>query len=133
MNKKFWIAVIAIFVLWMAIDYVVHGLLLNADYSHVSGVYRTHQDSMNYFPYMLLAHALMAVAFVWIYLQGKENKPFLPQGIRYAVAVAVLTTIPMALIYYAVHPLPGMLVFKQIVLGTISLGVLGIAVAWLNK
>jgi hypothetical protein len=55
---------------------------------------------------MLLAHVFLAVGFVWVYVKGKENKPFLIQGIRYGAAIAVLTTIPTYLIYYAVQPRP---------------------------
>lgn len=31
---------------------------------------------------MLLAHVIMAGAFVWIYARGTENKPLLGQGLR---------------------------------------------------
>ena len=55
------------------------------------------------------------------------------QGIRYGMAVAVLMVLPMYLIYYAVQPMPGMLVAKQIVLDTFNFVVMGIVIAWLNK
>jgi len=45
----------------------------------------------------------------------------------------VLTTIPLYLIYYAVQPIPGAVVVKQIVLDVIAVVILGIVVAWLNQ
>ena len=48
----------------------------------------------NRFPLMLLAQLLTAVGFTWIYLKGKEDKPWLAQGIRYGLAIAVLDDHP---------------------------------------
>lgn len=122
MTKKFLLSVVVVFVVAMASGWVVHGLLLGQDYAKTS-----------LFWYIVLAHVLFAVAFVWIYVKGKEDRPFLMQGIRYGVALAVLMTLPIYLTYYAVQPLPGALVVKQIVLDTIGMIVLGVVVAWLNK
>jgi hypothetical protein len=55
------------------------------------------------------------------------------QGVRYGVAVALLATVPMYLIYYAVEPLPGNLVAKQIIFDGIWMVILGLIVAWLYR
>jgi hypothetical protein len=82
---------------------------------------------------MILAHMIFAIGFVWVYNKGKEAKPWMVQGIRYGIAVAVLLVIPHYLIYYAVQPLPGMLVAKQIIFGSISMVLMGIVVAALDQ
>jgi hypothetical protein len=82
---------------------------------------------------MALAHASLAGAFVWIYARGVEAKPWMAQGVRYGVAVALLTTVPMYLIYYSVEPLPGNLVAKQIIFDGIWMIILGVIVAWLYR
>lgn len=133
MNKKFVISVVVIFILSMIIGQAVHGFLLNQDYAQLGHMFRPAQDMAGYFPYLVVGQILFAVGFVWIYLQGRENKPFLMQGVRYGIAIAVLTTLPMYLIYYAVQPLPGAMVVKQIVLDTIAVVILGVVVAWLNR
>lgn len=133
MIKKFVISVIVMFIVSMALGFLVHGLLLAQKYAQLPNLFRQGQDAESYFPYMLLAHVFLAVGFVWVYAKGKENKPFLIQGIRYGAAIAVLTTIPTYLIYYAVQPMPGMLAFQQIALDTISVILMGIVVAWLNR
>lgn len=132
-DKKFLLSVVVIFVLSMIMGFVVHGFLLEPDYAQLPNLMRTKEDAANYFAYMLIAHVFMAVGFVWIYNRGKENKPFLAQGLRYGAAVAVLTVIPMYLIYYAVSPYPEMVVVKQIVFDTCGRLVLGVVVAWMNK
>ena len=133
MSKKFLISVIVMFIISMALGFIVHGFLLAQGYAQLPGLFRQETDAATYFPYMLLAHVFMAVGFVWIYIKGKEDKPFLAQGVRYGAAVAVLVTIPTYLIYYAVQPMPGVLVLKQIVFDTISVVLMGIVVAWLNR
>ena len=133
MGKKFWISLAVMFVLAMAIGLVVHGMLLAPDYLKLTSLFRPEADQQNYFWAMLLAHAFIAFAFTWIYFRGRESRPFLGQGIRYGLAVALLTCIPTDLIYYAVQPLPGVLVAKQIVFDTIGLVVMGVVLAWINR
>ncbi|MCI0421399.1 MAG: hypothetical protein L0312_19605 [Acidobacteria bacterium] len=133
MNKKLLISVVVIFVVSMGLGFLVHGVLLAPEYAQLPNLFRTPQDAERYFFYMLLAHVLISFGFVWIYLRGRENKPFLAQGVRYGVAIAVLMTIPMYLIYYAVQPMPAPLVCKQIIFDTLGVILMGIVVAWLNK
>jgi hypothetical protein len=132
MNAKCLIASLVIFVLWMAAGFVVHGQLLAGDYL-ATGLMRPVEEQQQYFVWMIIAHLLMAVAFVWIYTRGREAKPWLGQGLRFGFAVAVLACIPIYLIYYCVQPLPGMLVVKQIVFDTIVLLILGAVVAFLYR
>jgi hypothetical protein len=47
--------------------------------------------------------------------------------------VAVLTTIPTYLIYYAVTPMPSDVVAKQIVFDTIAVVIMGIVAAAINR
>ena len=133
MNKKFFIAWLVLFVAWMAGDFLVHGVLLKSDYVQLAKLYRSDAESQAYFPWMLFAHVLMAGAFAWIYTRGREPKPWLAQGVRYGIAVALLGVIPGYLIYYAVQPLPGEMVVKQIIFSGILIVVLGIIVAWLYR
>jgi hypothetical protein len=133
MTRRFVISVIVMFIVSMALGFLVHGVLLADKYAQLLNLFRQGKDAESQFPYMLLAHLFMAFGLVWVYLKGKENKPFLTQGICYGAAMATLVTIPMYLIYYAVQPMPGVLVFQQIVFDTIGMLVMGIIVAWLNR
>ena len=74
MNKKFIIAWIVLFVAWLLGDFVIHGVLLHGDYLTLPNLYRSDSDAQGYFPFMLLTHAIMAGAFVWIYAHGVEAK-----------------------------------------------------------
>ena len=133
MNKKFFIAWIVLFVAWMAGSFVVHGVLLHDDYLRLPNLFRTEADAQRYFPLMILAHVFLSGAFVWIYSRGVEALPWLPQGIRFGLAVALLTIVPTYTIYYVVQPMPGMTVVKQIVLDGILMLILGVIVAFMYR
>jgi hypothetical protein len=133
MNKKFLIAWVVIFVVWMLGSFVVHGHLLHDDYMQLSSLFRPEADAQHYFPWMILAHVILSGAFVWIYAQGVQDKPWLPQGVRFGIAVALLTIVPTYMIYYVVQPMPGMVVVKQMIFDGILLVILGIVVAALYR
>ena len=133
MNKKFIIAWIAIFVVWFAGSFVVHGVLLHDDYAKLTNLFRPEADAQQYMPLMVLAHVLLSGALVWIYARGVEAKPWLPQGIRFGVAVALLTIVPTYLIYYVVQPMPGVTVAKQIAFDGVLTLVLASITAFLYR
>ena len=133
MNKKFFIGWIVIFVAWMAGSFVVHGVLLHDDYAKLPNLFRPEAEAQKYFPLMILAHVILAGAFVWIYARGVEVKPWLPQGIRFGVAIALLTIVPTYMIYYVVQPMPGSHVVKQILFDGILMLILGVIAAFLSR
>jgi hypothetical protein len=133
MNKKFIIAWIVIFVAWFLGSFVVHGVLLSADYARLGTLFRTPADSQQYFPLMILAHVMLAGAFAWIYARGVEPKPWLGQGVRFGIAVAFLTTIPTYTIYFVVQPMPAETVVKQILFDGVLMVILGVIAGWLYR
>lgn len=133
MTKQFLTTWVLVFILWMLGSYLVHGTLLHGDYAALTNLFRSEADSQQHFPLMILAHAVLAGSFTWIYIRGHEDKPWLPQGLRFGLAVALLTAVPTYTIYYVVQPMPGMTVMKQIVLDSILMLVLGAAAAFVSR
>ena len=133
MNKKFFIAWIVLFIVWMAGSFAVHGALLHDDYSRLSNLFRPEADAQRYFPWMIAAHVILSGAFVWIYSRGVEAKPWLTQGVRFGLAIAALTIVPTYIIYYVVQPMPGTLVVKQIVFDGILILILAVIAAFIYR
>ena len=133
MNKKFVLAWAVLFVAWFLGSFVVHGVLLSHDYLQLSTLFRAESDQQRYFPLMILAHVCLSGAFVWIYARGVEAKPWVAQGVRFGVAVALLTTVPTYVIYFVVQPMPAAVVIKQIVFDGVLMVILGIIVAWMYR
>ncbi|HTB30351.1 MAG TPA: hypothetical protein VK715_15460 [Steroidobacteraceae bacterium] len=133
MNRKFLIAWLVIFIAWFAGSFLVHGVLLRSDYMLLTTLFRPEVDPGTFFPLMLLAHVMLAGAFVWIYARGVEAKPWMSQGARFGVAVALLTVVPTYLIYFVVQPMPMNVTVKQIVFDGALTVILGIITAWLYR
>ena len=133
MNKSFLVSWVVVFVVWMGLSFAVHGAWLGDSYAGMTNIFRSEEEQMALFHYMLLAHVLMAGAFVWIYQRGQEDKPWLQQGLRFGIAVALLAPIPTYMIYYTVQQIPGALAHNQIVGDSITVIVLGILVAFLSR
>ncbi|MEX0733893.1 MAG: hypothetical protein WD944_05975 [Steroidobacteraceae bacterium] len=133
MNQKFFIAWLVMFIVYMAGGFIVHGMLLKDDYMGLPNLFRNEEESMPYLHLMIIAHVLMAGAFTWIYARGVENKPWLGQGLRFGLAVALLAVVPIYLIYFTVQPMPAVLAVKQIVYDSIVTLILGAVVAFLYR
>jgi hypothetical protein len=133
MDRKFFIAWIVVFVAWMAGSFVVHGALLASEYAQLKQLFRPQEEAGRYFPLMILAHLIMAGAFVWIYQRGREDKPWLAQGLRYGIAIALLTIVPTYMIYYVVQPMPSAVVVKQVLFDGALMLILGVLTAWLFR
>jgi hypothetical protein len=133
LNKKFIVAWIAMFVAWFLGSFVVHGVLLHSDYMQLPNLFRAEADAQKYFLLMILAHVILSGSLVWIYARGTEAKPWIAQGVRFGIAVALLTVVPTYMIYFVVQPMPGVIVIKQIVYDGVLMVILGIIVAWVYR
>jgi len=133
MDKRYFITWIVVFVAWLASGMVVHGMLLGPEYAKLSNLFRAPADSQQYFPLMILAHVIVSGAMVWIYARGREARPWAGQGLRFGIAVALLTVVPTYLIYFVVQPMPATLVVKQIVFDGVVMVLLGLLVAFMYR
>ena len=132
MNKLV-ISAIVMFVMALALSYLVHGILLHDDYMQMQSWMRPQADVNARFSFIVVAQALFGAAFAWIYEQGREDRPWLAQGVRFGIAIAVLAIAPFYLIYHVVTPVPLVVAIKQIVYDGIRVLLMGVVVAWINR
>jgi hypothetical protein len=132
MDKKFILSVIVIFVVSMLLGFVTHGWALADEYA-ATGLFRDHADQEAHMMWMLLAHVIMSFALVKLYQFGREDKPWLGQGLRFGFLLGLFAAVGIYMIFYAVQPLPEMLVFRQATYDTINMMILGAVVAWMNR
>src|SRR5436305_13706183 len=128
MTRKCIISAVAMFVMAWALSFVVHGLILGPDYANTPGM-RPPAEAEKIIYWLILAQAIFGAAFAWVYYQGKEDTPWLMQGIRFGIAVACLTVVPTFLIYYVVAPVSLVLALMQIVLDPCRLVLLRLVLA----
>jgi hypothetical protein len=132
MNKCI-ISAIVMFVMALVLSFFVHGVLLYGDYMQMQSWMRPQAEAQSLMAYMILAQALFGVAFAWIYVQGRDDNPWLGQGVRFGIAVAALAIVPTYLIYHVVTPVPLLVAIKQIVYDTVRVVLMGVVVAWINR
>lgn len=134
MDKKFWISALVAIVVTFAVGFLGHGLILSGDYKPLmGGLMRTEEGAMGLFHFMIIAHIIMGIGAAWIYRQGVTDGPWPAQGVRFGIAAAAISSIPLFMIFYVVHPMPGMVTVKQLIVDTISWIIVGLALAFVNK
>ncbi len=134
MNIRFLIAGIAGFLISLFAGFLFHGILLQADYAQLGPIMRTLDDQQAHLPFMLVSHLIKGFAFAWVYTKGvTPGAPALTQGFKFGFATCFLVTIPLYLVYYAVEPMPGMLVGKQIAFDSLTMILMGVVVALIIK
>jgi hypothetical protein len=133
MTKKFGIAVAVAFVMFSGLGYLVHGYLLEPAYIHLPNLWRTADETAKHMPFILIANLTMAIPFVWIYERGRQDKPFLGQGVRYGIAMAALVPAGKFITYYAITPIPHSLALHQILFDGIAMVLTAVVVAWIYK
>ena len=134
--KRIILAVVVVFVLLVVAGFLIHGLWLGSTYQAMRNdgfSFRT-PDALRHRLWLIwLGDLLYAILFVWVYLRGREDKPWVGQGVRYGVLMTLFTVVPSALNEYAVYNLPHMLVVKWMVAGGAVLVILGLLVAALSQ
>lgn len=133
MDKRFWISGVVTSIAALLLGFVIHALLLKPDYLLLPDIMRSDAESQRYFHYLVIGHVLIGFAMTWIYRQGVDSaRGSLGQGLRFGLAMALVSTVPGYLIYYAVEKLPAALVHKQLIFATMGMLLLGVLVAFLN-
>jgi hypothetical protein len=133
MTWRFAISVIVVFLLLFLLGWLVHGGLLQSDYERIGPLLRAPEDTRDRILYVFLGQICTAAALVWIYLRGRENRPWLGQGIRYGLAVAFLATVPINLIQYASMPLPLDFMLKRLCYDVATVILVSIVVAFIYR
>ena len=125
---------LVIFILAYGFGYLIHGVLLAPDYQALPpDTWRAPAQMMANMPFMLIGYAFYAAALVWIYKQGVKPGAWIPQGVRFGIAVWALTSVPAALITYTVSRYHWYTVTKWMCFEFVSIIILGIVTAAFSK
>ena len=131
--KKLILAIVVGYILLMGTNYLVHDIWLMPDYNKIPLSFRTQAEITHRFWAMAIGQFLFAALFAYIYQRGAEKKPWIGQGIRYAILITLFTVIPYSLSEYDVYNIPHHLAVKWMVAGFVQLLIMGLAVAGICK
>jgi len=103
MGKRTIWAVVAVFIAWSILDFILHGLLLRSTYEATANLWRP-MDQMN-MPLMYFVTLVSTVCFVLIYglLVGQKS---LATGIRFGALFGLATGFSMGFGSYSYMPIP---------------------------
>ena len=109
MVKRTILAVIAMFIAWAIMDFILHGVLLRSTYEATASLWRP-MDQMKT-PLMYLVSLVFSVCFVLIYGLLVEQKS-LVAGIKFGALFGLATGVSMGFGSYSYMPIPVMLAWS---------------------
>ncbi|NOX90024.1 MAG: hypothetical protein GXO77_13475 [Calditrichaeota bacterium] len=125
--KKAILAVIAVFVGWIILDFIIHVLILGPTYEATKELWRPEGEMKMWLMY--LVSLLSAIFFVWIYYQliPKSFK----NGLIYGILFGLATGISMGYGTYSVQPIPYVLALGWFLGTVVETTVAGALVGWI--
>ena len=132
MNKRFWMAFAACYVVGQLLGFLVHGVWLNPTYEQLAAIFRPKAEMDAMMWVMFLSSAIVIFAFCFIFTKGYEGKGVM-EGVRYGLWIALLIGIPTALDQFWVYPVPGDLALKWGVTNVAYYVILGAVLAGIYK
>lgn len=131
--QKLFPAMVAVFLASFATGFLFHGVLLAPDYQLLTarGIYGGPELFQVRWICMVAAYAAFGAGTVWLYSRGAEPAPWLPQGVRFGLAVWLLYPVTSFLIQFTVQRIPKTVMLKQVGLELIDKVLLGCLTAFL--
>ena len=122
-------AIVAGFVLLGVGRYLIHGLWLIDTYRQNATLWRPESAMVHMVWAVQVANLLLAVAGVLMYVRGVESKPWLGQGLRFGILLALASTVPQSLLKYYTYPVSTTLMLQWVVGEGLLVVLLGVVIA----
>ncbi len=100
--KRAILAVLAVFVSWEILDYLIHSVILMGYYQATANLWRPPEEMKMWL--MFLVALLSAIFFVWIYFKFIPKS--LNNGLLFGLLYGLATGIPMGYGTYSFMPIP---------------------------
>ena len=131
--KKFWLSVLAVWLVKFVTDWVLHGIWLQPDYQETAQFWRPMAEMGRTMYWMWIGQAIFAWTFVWIYSKGVTQDNQWAQAFRYAMAILMVSDVPHQLGAWAVSPYPGTLIVKWFAISVVQAVLCSLAMTWTFK
>ncbi len=134
MKNKRVLASVAVLVLFLIMDYVLHGILLSGLYAETAPLWRS-ADTLRGLAWIIwVVDAAMAFLLVWLFAKGWEaGKPWLGQGVRFGLVLGLIFSLPMGFSMYAMMPIPFSLALGWFAGAWVEFVIASIAAAWVFR
>ena len=114
--KRFAAAFIGVLILTALMNFVIHAVLLKADYAAQPALIRSEADGSAHMLYLMLAFVIFALGFTLLWDKwARDRRTGVADGLVFGILAWLLVSVNRYLTYYAVQPWPASVVCKQIV------------------
>jgi hypothetical protein len=132
--KKFWIAVVVIFILLEILGYLVHGVILAATYETegIKEIFRSMEEMDSKMWIMWLTDLIWVYFFVFFFTKGYENKGIM-EGVRYGAYMGIFVSLVFSYQNYVMLPIPYSLALQWFIYSFIISLILGLTAALIYR
>ncbi len=133
-QKKFWIAFIAIFIVYEITNIIIHVLLLGPTYqtAEVMVAFRPNEVLEANQWIRIVTEVVWSFFFTFIFVKGYENKGLI-EGVKFGVYIGLFYSFVWAYQSYWMYPLPSSLVLQWFIFGLLQCVLMGIIAALIYK
>ena len=128
--KRFLWAGLVILVVRKGLAYFIETVILRRDYESLSDLLRP--DVLSTVWLMFVVGLLVAFAFTYIFVKGREGKGIL-EGVRFGIVIWLFVTVPTGLGAWMMFPIPITMIGKWALMGLLLNLISGILVAAIYK
>ena len=98
--KKTLGAIVAAFVVYAGSGYLIHEIVLKKAYQATADLWRSPDAMQHRLWILLLSELIFVVGAVLVYQRGVEKKPWIGQGIRFGILLALVAPVPGFMMTY---------------------------------
>lgn len=121
-------------VIYVLLNALIHGVLLNDIYMQNASVWRPESEMKSLFCFLLFGEGIFAFFYAMIFAAGYDaSLPGLGQGLRFGLLMALLVAPFSALSWYTILPIPAALAVYWFIADFVAMLILGAAAGLLYK
>lgn len=124
--RKLFLGSFWVFVSFIILDGLIHGVFLRHLYERVCGLWRPDIQDKSWI--MIVMDYFTAFLFVYIFTKGRENKG-ITEGIRYGLLMGLFFSLIGVFGQYVVYPLPLQLAISWFIFNLLEFVIAGIITA----
>jgi len=126
-TKRLLPAILVVFLFIFGYEWVFHGVLLKGIYESTPQLWRPQSTMPQFMPFLFAGQFLFSLFLGLIFAKGYENRG-IGEGVRFGILMGLLLS-TVNLVWYAVQPLPEILVLYWVLGGILEMVIAGILLA----
>jgi hypothetical protein len=128
--KRILLSVVAVFIAWSVMDFIIHGVILKSSYAATASLWRPMAEMK--MGVMYVSVLIASVAFVLIFSQFFSKKG-VGMGLKYGLCFGIATGVSMGYGSYSVMPIPYHMAFTWFLGSVIEMAIVGMIVGAIIK